>query len=266
MEIKKSNFLIQIKYSDLLRDIENIDNYLLGFGGELYLSHPEISDYDENIIGAIRSFIVKNNLLLTLHAPIVTVDYSKIKDTISRMSSLYKKVITLCKFLNVNSVVAHAEFAYGIDSSLSDGIRAAVLLWRVLSEECAANNIELNIENHCETGPESLMEIAEEIDSPNVGICLDVGHCNVFGKKGIWGWLEKIPAGYIKEVHLADNEGDADTHLPLGEGNIDFARFFAAFEKRNEKCIFVLEPNNAAEAKKSLIFLRKKGYIDPPDA
>ena len=75
-------------------------------------------------------------------------------------------------------------------------------------------------------------------------------------------WLGKYPAGSIKEVHLADNKGDDDTHLPLGEGTIDFVDFFKIFTARNEDCVFILEPRNLNEAVKSISFLRKGGFIE----
>ena len=261
MKIKKENFLIQVKYSDLLSDPGNIDRYFLGFGGELYFSTEEIANCDSRIIDEIKTFIKKNSLPLNLHAPIPDIDYSKPKDTASLMRSLYEKVITLCKDLNVNSIVAHAELNYNIDFPIDEQLKNAVDLWGILCGECAANKIAINVENHCEIKPDHLIELRRKIGSRNFGLCIDVGHCNAYGRLNIEGWLREYPVGSIREIHLADNVGDDDTHLPLGRGNIDLEAFFKHFAKRDEKAIFVLEPRNVEEAEESLAFLKKKGFL-----
>lgn len=261
MKIKKENFLIQTKYSDLVLDAGNVDRYFLGFGGELYLSAEEINNYDSRIIGGIKDFTQKNHLPLRLHGPIAKIDYSQIQSTIPLMQSLYANTIKLCKILGINHIVTHAEFDYSIDFPVNKQLENAVSLWHVLCDDLSVNNIYINIENHCEIKPDHLIMLLEKINSPHFGMCVDIGHFNAFSDLGTKKCLAKYPIGSIKEVHLADNEGDDDTHLSLGEGNIDFASFFKILEKRSEDCVFILEPRNIAEAKKSLSFLRKEGFL-----
>ena len=47
----------------------------------------------------------------------------------------------------------------------------------------------------------------------------DIGHANITGDPAIFA--KKIE-GNIKYVHIHDNNGKEDEHLPLGDGNIDF--------------------------------------------
>ena len=67
--------------------------------------------------------------------------------------------------------------------------------------------------------PQDLVTIMEEFDSPLVGICLDTGHANLTG--GCGRWLDAI-GSRINMVHLHDNCGDEDTHLPPGMGTVDW--------------------------------------------
>ncbi|MBL7158117.1 MAG: sugar phosphate isomerase/epimerase [Candidatus Omnitrophica bacterium] len=238
MYLTKQNFLIQAKYAGFCENEAGLEESLLGFGAELYMRSSAIEQYDAGIIKRIRLFIEKNRLPLQLHAPIVPLDYS-----------LYEKVVRLCKELNINTIVSHRE--------ASDD----VFLWKEISLLLARSGLRVNLENHCEGYPDSIVELYKRINLENVGLCIDPGHVNVFGKIGILEWLEKYPQGALREVHLADNEGDRDTHLPLGRGNIDIKAVFKALEKRNEKIVFVLEPKKKIEAKESLIFLRKNGFL-----
>ena len=250
-----------MKYADLLSDIKNIGKYFFGFSGELYLGSEEITGYEPHIIGAIKSFIEDNRLSLRLHSPVPEIDYSKAESITPYMQSLYREVIRLCKALNINHVVTHAEFDYHGNFPIDKQFENAYFLWRTLCDELKTNNIHINIENHYEIEPRYLIMLMERIGSPYFGMCLDLGHSNAFSDLDIKTWLEKYPAGSVKEVHLADNKGDGDTHLPLGEGNIDFVSFFEILFKRREMCVFVLEPRTPEETEISLSYLRKRGLI-----
>jgi len=262
MKIARQNLFIQVKYSDLVNNTANIEEYFLGSGGELYLSPEEINSIDKRIVRCITSLSSKKSIPLKLHAPIADINYREIQDTCRSMRALYEKVIRVSSMLHIDSVVAHAEFDYNSNFPIRRQLDNAELLWSELAEMLKKKNVSLYIENHSEPSPEALIALMEKIDLPVFGMCVDIGHFNVFGRPDIATCLEKYPAGSIKEVHLADNMGDDDTHLPLGEGNIDFYKFLSAIEKRNKECFFVLEPNNLREAKRSMLFLKKAGLIE----
>jgi len=262
MRIKKKAFFVQVKYSDLLTDPENTSAYFLGAPGELYLSAEEISDYNTTLINRIKNFAKKHCFPLRLHAPLCKLDYSNHSNLLQNLRPLYQKVIKLCGILNINYIVAHAEL--GMDSSVLIGreLESAVLVWRALCNDLSRNNIKISMENHYERDPSHLVRLMEMIDLPNFKMCVDLGHFNAFSDLKIEDCIQKYPRGSIEEVHLADNKGDGDTHLALGEGNIDFRKFFKSFQKRGEKSIFVLEPRNINEAKKSISFLKKEGMLE----
>lgn len=62
-------------------------------------------------------------------------------------------------------------------------------------------------------------------DHPKLQMTLDTGHAYIDG--GMHRILEFIRrcSGRIGHVHASDNKGKRDDHLPVGQGNIDFARF-----------------------------------------
>ena len=73
-------------------------------------------------------------------------------------------------------------------------------------------------------------------------ICSDTAHHNVFGKVPLSVWLEAL-GKYLAEVHLHDNHGEADEHLPVGEGTFDFKQFFSLLSERKLSPIYTLEPH-----------------------
>jgi sugar phosphate isomerase/epimerase len=59
---------------------------------------------------------------------------------------------------------------------------------------------------------------------PTLGLHLDVGHANIGTKKShVAGLLEKY-GDRLCHVHLSDNKGTRDDHLPIGTGTIDWRR------------------------------------------
>ncbi len=63
-------------------------------------------------------------------------------------------------------------------------------------------------------------EICEIADSLGIGICYDLGHGNIAGYKQS-DYMRYLGAR-IKVIHVNDNLGSNDTHLPPYSGNIDW--------------------------------------------
>ncbi|MBN1353941.1 MAG: sugar phosphate isomerase/epimerase [Candidatus Omnitrophica bacterium] len=256
MKISKKDFLVQVKYADIPADVNRMDECFSGFGGELYLSPEEMLNHSGRIMDNIKTFSGERGLALRLHAPVLEIDYSQPAESLARMAPVYENARKLCRFLDISSVVAHAELDRIKDFPLTGRMENAAFIWDSLVGIMSGSGIGINIENHCEAEPSLLIGIFKKISSKYLGMCIDPGHFNVFSELSAEEWIESYPPGSIREVHLADNKGDRDSHLPLGDGNIDFAALFNIFEKRDENPAYVLEPNNIAETQKSLSYLR----------
>jgi len=68
--------------------------------------------------------------------------------------------------------------------------------------------------------PEDMAELIKKVNRSNVGVTLDVGHASVCGHKptDFLHLLQEV----VFHVHLHDNDGFVDQHLPLGQGSIDY--------------------------------------------
>ena len=66
---------------------------------------------------------------------------------------------------------------------------------------------------------------------------------------------------YIRHVHINDNDGRRDLHLPVGDGDTDWEKFLVYYD-RYMKDVPVLIENTGVEAqRRSLMFLREKGLL-----
>jgi sugar phosphate isomerase/epimerase len=116
--------------------------------------------------------------------------------------------------------------------------------YRVLLEEMlpylrAVNSESLAMENTIQIDDVMKKAIIEILNETDLKLTLDVGHSNIRGHEVFWENFDRVA-----NIHLHDNKGDYDNHLPLGRGNVDLRRIdfanyggFVTLELREENAI-----------------------------
>ena len=99
---------------------------------------------------------------------------------------------------------------------------------------------------------------AEKIAKKIIGTTFDVGHLNMFKKAGFTDEelvkeAEKLK-GYVKHIHLTDNFGYDDSHLPPGMGNVPINDLMQALEAGDLKARKIVEAGNFIQQFKSPAF------------
>lgn len=96
--------------------------------------------------------------------------------------------------------------------------------------------------------PGTFEELRGLAEAEGLEIAFDVGHANLFfRRKGVRSTGAQIARcirsmrDFIAHVHLHDNRGENDDHLPPGMGEIDFRRVIAALRGVGYNGAFVLE-------------------------
>ncbi|HAI13323.1 MAG TPA: hypothetical protein DCM28_16570 [Phycisphaerales bacterium] len=74
-----------------------------------------------------------------------------------------------------------------------------------------------------------LQALLEQLDRTNIGMCFDTGHYHVRPEHSIEKIIDTF-GNRIVHLHLSDNNGLSDQHLPIGQGTFDWKRFFACFD------------------------------------
>ncbi|MDO5843782.1 MAG: sugar phosphate isomerase/epimerase family protein [Methanocorpusculum sp.] len=87
-----------------------------------------------------------------------------------------------------------------------------------------------------------------------MGITLDIGHANT--TENLNDYL-KLILPKASHMHIHDNHGKRDEHLPLGYGNIDWEKIMPKIKKDYHGEIIVVEGRNPKEGKLSLEFLKE---------
>ena len=75
----------------------------------------------------------------------------------------------------------------------------------------------------------SLIQFADRLDSPAVGICYDIANAHFIGEDAVAG-LDLVRSR-LGMVHLSDTGREAWRHDPVGQGSCDFAGFGAKLQQ-----------------------------------
>ena len=110
---------------------------------------------------------------------------------------------------------------------------------RYAIERLSPCGVRVGIENWSISGrPDQLEEIKAGVAHPSLGMLLDVGHAHIMAAKKILpsgmtpeGFVAAIPLP-LYELHLHDNHGDLDEHLPLGAGDVKLAPVVRALKRK----------------------------------
>jgi sugar phosphate isomerase/epimerase len=105
------------------------------------------------------------------------------------------------------------------------GVAAYAASLRPVLDAAARQGLRISIENTVETPPSAFNELFERLHKaePNghVGMCLDIGHANLCTstRNNYLAFVDQLNSGVsIIHLHLHENWGDADAHLPLFTG------------------------------------------------
>jgi sugar phosphate isomerase/epimerase len=96
--------------------------------------------------------------------------------------------------------------------------------------------------------------IEEDLDVPDIGVCLDYGHAFLMGD--VVDTIETL-SGHLVTTHVHDNEGKTDAHLVPFDGRIDWAAAMMATQKIGYDGTFLMELANIEHPRSVLEKARK---------
>jgi sugar phosphate isomerase/epimerase len=148
---------------------------------------------------------------------------------ILRCFEVYKK-------LNTEFVTIHADWPNGLFST-EEGIAFQVETLREVVKK--ADDFGLNaMYEPINTGMDDIENVSAILNEvKGLFFHLDIGHANLFGKKPEEFIIEFHKK--MKHVHLHDNNGYSDQHLPMGCGNINWEEVLECLKKYYDGTITV---------------------------
>jgi sugar phosphate isomerase/epimerase len=229
---------------------------------ELYFGTNSVDRIRRDDVAAIRDAMDWEHTL-TVHGPFMDLSPGALDAKVAEASlSRYLAVIDLSSILSPEAVVFHSgyegwKYAHNVDIWLKPSVKT----WERVVERAEPHNIRIAVENIVDTEPDHLKLLADEVGHPLFGLCLDVGHREIFSDTPIDAWVDKMHP-HIHVMHLHDNTGEFDDHAPIGEGSVDFGALFARIRELGIDPVYTLEAHNADDAFVSLKRLSK--FLDTP--
>ena len=115
------------------------------------------------------------------------------------------------------------------------------------------------LENSMDLNPEPLCALLRGTSDPRVQVCLDIGHAH-YAQAPLEQWFDEL-GEHIGYLHLSDNNGQFDEHLPLGMGTVDWALAQDLWRQLGRSVPMTLEVGGISGAAQSLAFLKQHGYF-----
>jgi sugar phosphate isomerase/epimerase len=184
-------------------------------------------------------------LTVTFHAPFMDLRPGAIDPKVRQVTiERLQQVFDLVPLFQPRSVVCHPSFdeKYYV-SGEQTWLENSIETWRKFLTVAAQMDTIISLENVYETGPHQLDFLLGAFKSDHIRFCFDTGHFNVFSRTPLDVWMDKM-AFHLGQVHIHDNNGIADDHLPVGEGNFPFQNFFRILQERGLDPIITIETHS----------------------
>jgi sugar phosphate isomerase/epimerase len=247
---------INVPYSMLLQRLDFVSTYRIH--PEVYFSGEDLDTCREEDVKRVGEILDGNGLERTFHGPFMDLSPGGVDRRIKEVTfDRLSRTMELAAILGPKAIVFHPGYEkWKFDGNVDLWLKSSLETWRPLVKRAEEMGMTLAIENVFEETPDSLKALIEEIDSPRFRFCFDMGHQNVFSKTPVRTWMESLGT-YLAEVHLHDNRGEMDDHLPVGEGTADFAEFFHLLSKLELIPIYTIEPHEEPHLWRSLEAVKK---------
>lgn len=256
MKIRKHvNFTLEEITSDEM--LHNVSSE--GLVPELFIDGNEIEDLREGDMNNLKSSLESRGLLpITIHAPFRDLSPGSPDESIWKLSmGKISKAVAIGSQIPVSGVVVHSGYNdWYFDYDKGEWLNRAVPFFSELCERAKEVGTQIFVENIFEAEPESLMQLEKEVASDRLKFCFDPGHASLFSPLPLVSWVKALGTS-IAEVHLHDNCGKRDEHLPLLEGIINFRGILHALRDLELNPILTLEPHTVDHALRTVRNLAK---------
>lgn len=240
---------MKISYSELIcignPVLENVEKLVLAGadGVELMMDGPRWDTLDDNW-NKLAKELKKTNIKFSVHPPAWDINLTSQMYELRKVSwDLHVKALHFAAEIGASQMVLHPGF-YGWPSfDKEEAKRRAREITIQLSEIAKPLGVKLAFENV--GGPMQSLYTFDEYScaldgiDENVGYLIDIGHANMNG----WDvpkLIRKV-SNRLFGLHIHDNNGKIDEHLPMYEGNLNWEEIYAAMCTVGEDCEFILE-------------------------
>jgi sugar phosphate isomerase/epimerase len=229
----------------------------LGIGIEIYIDNNVVEEIVASEVKELANRLQDYDITCTVHAPFMDLspggyDRAVRKITVDKL----KKSVEMAQILRAKGIVCHGGYdKWRFDSDEQLWFEKSVETWTEVIKGADSGGFLVMVENIFEEHPSTLRALFDYFEDKNLWFCFDSGHFNLFSKIPLDGWLVPLK-NRVKEMHLHDNHGTLDEHLPVGAGTFPF-RDLKTFLKHTNDLIFTAEVHSEGYIMESTKRLRE---------
>jgi sugar phosphate isomerase/epimerase len=230
---------------------------------EIYFSHSALDNLVIEKCQQTAKLLADAGLRVTFHAPFMDLRPGALDEKI-RQASLerLKQVFALAPYFHPLRIVCHPSYDHRYYVSCDDAwLDRSEATWQELIALATDYKTVIALENVYEKEPHILRRLFERLNSDRICFCFDTGHFNVFSRASLSVWLQEV-GKYLGQLHLHDNHGRFDEHLPVGNGNFPFADLFQTLREINVHPVMTLEAHAQNDLWQSLNNIKEMGILE----
>jgi sugar phosphate isomerase/epimerase len=218
------------------KPFEDVLPELLGLGtGRIEVIDPGPHTLTPDRVAKLRELRASYGLDYSIHAPWADTNLSADDDSIrERIIERLQGSIRWASQIEARALVFHPGWQTFVESSSPGrGWRLNMESTRMILRYAEDHGVDALIENVPGPVPfymravHDFMRFFDELGA-EAGMTLDVGHANIIRETRLF--LERFGPS-IRHIHVSDNLGDSDNHLPIGEGGIGWKETMDAIKR-----------------------------------
>jgi sugar phosphate isomerase/epimerase len=196
----------------------------LGLAPEIAFKGPELDNLPTSRLTTVARLIAANDRRPTVHAPFFDLSPGAMEPLVRQVTlRRLTQALQAAGHLGARLMVVHPGYdRWRYPNLATTWLDHAATTFAPLVAMAEQHDCRLALENIYEDQTATLTALVDRLGSPWFGHCFDIGHWQLFGREPLEKWLIAV-APHLLHLHLHDNRGQNDDHLPVGEGLIDFA-------------------------------------------
>ncbi len=229
-----------------------------GVGAEIYFSSAVLDALTPGrALAAAESLRAAGVATSTFHAPFEDIWPGARDEEIRRLSvRRLRQAIALAPAFRPMGIVVHGGyFDWLFDFAPDKWFEPARRSFSEIAEAAENAGVDIFVENVFDETPDHLLRLREAVGSARLSFCFDPGHATLFSRLPLQSWAEAF-GPLIREMHVHDNRGLRDDHLPVGEGSINFRGVLLAVSDAGARPILTLEPHRIEHFHRGVSSLR----------
>lgn len=246
-----------VKYSDLSPEWYEFFTEQ-GVNPEIFFTADQLDSMNPDRLLALEKDLHQRNLGLSIHAPFIDLSPGAFDEKIREVTQLrLGQTLDIAEVLRPTFVNCHPHYdRHRFGGKIDPWVENCLKTFDPLVKRAEKLKTTLVVENTFEDEPTPLERLINKMGSPFFRACFDNGHFHIFHKVPLKKWWETL-GDKITLLHLHDNHGEKDEHLPMGEGNFPFPAYFNLLKDFRQEMTYTLECRFLADAKKTVRSLRR---------